>query len=79
MTVTSKGQVTLRRAVLNHLGVAPGDRVEVELLPDGRAALHAVPKGSIENFIGCLRREGTVPLSIEQMNEIIADAWAGKR
>ena len=27
LTVTAKGQVTLRRAVLNHLGVTPGAKV----------------------------------------------------
>ncbi|CBS89324.1 protein of unknown function (plasmid) [Azospirillum lipoferum 4B] len=28
LTVTAKGQVTLRQAVLDHLGVKPGERVE---------------------------------------------------
>lgn len=78
LTVTSKGQVTLRKEILKHLGIAPGGKIEVELLPGGRAALHAVKrKGSIEDFIGSLERPGTKALTIEEMNEIIADAWAG--
>jgi bifunctional DNA-binding transcriptional regulator/antitoxin component of YhaV-PrlF toxin-antitoxin module len=36
LTVTSKGQVTLKRDVLRHLGVKPGEKIEVDLLPDGK-------------------------------------------
>ncbi|MCT0212358.1 MULTISPECIES: AbrB/MazE/SpoVT family DNA-binding domain-containing protein [unclassified Synechococcus] len=32
LTVTSKGQVTLRKELLGHLGVKPGQRVDVEVL-----------------------------------------------
>lgn len=28
LTVTAKGEITLRQAVLDHLGVKPGDRVD---------------------------------------------------
>jgi len=34
LTVTAKGQVTLRRELLDHLGVRPGDRIDVDKLPD---------------------------------------------
>ncbi len=80
LTVTSKGQVTLRKEVLRHLGVAPGQKVEVDLLPNGRLELRAVkPTGSIEDVFGFLTRPGTKPLTIEEINEIIADGWAGIR
>lgn len=36
LTVTSKGQVTLRKELLAHLGVKPGQRLDVEVLPGGR-------------------------------------------
>ena len=36
LTVTAKGQVTLRKEVLRHLDVAPGQKVEMYLLPNGR-------------------------------------------
>lgn len=78
LTVTAKGQITLRREVLRHLGVAPGQKVEVDLLPDARLQLRAAkPTGSIKDFFGCAYRPGTKPLTIEEMNEIIADGWAG--
>lgn len=79
LTVTAKGQVTLRKELLRHLGVAPGQKVEVDLLPNGRLEIRAKPTGSIEAFIGCAARPGTKPLSIDEINEIIADAWAGRR
>lgn len=83
LTVTAKGQVTLRKEVLNHLGVAPGDKIEVDLMPEGGAKLSAVPKkvdkDSIEAFFGMFHDTSQPTLSIEEMNEIIADAWAGKR
>jgi antitoxin PrlF len=80
LTVTAKGQVTLRREVLQHLGIMPGQKIEVDLLPGGRAELRAAKStGSIEDFFGCLERPGTKPLTIEEMNEIIADGWAGIR
>jgi bifunctional DNA-binding transcriptional regulator/antitoxin component of YhaV-PrlF toxin-antitoxin module len=80
LTVTSKGQVTLRRELLEHLGVVPGDKITVDFLPSGRAEVRATKTaGSLENFIGCLARPDTKPLSIEEMNEIIAQGWAGTR
>jgi AbrB family looped-hinge helix DNA binding protein len=39
LTVTTKGQVTLRKDLLKHLGVAPGDKVSIDLMPDGKATL----------------------------------------
>jgi bifunctional DNA-binding transcriptional regulator/antitoxin component of YhaV-PrlF toxin-antitoxin module len=41
LTVTAKGQVTLRKELLAHLGVRPGQRLDVEVLPGGLLQLHA--------------------------------------
>jgi len=79
LTVTAKGQVTLRKELLRHLGVATGQKVEVDMLPNGRIEMRAKPTGSIEGFFGSLERPGTKPLTIEEINEIIADGWAGIR
>jgi len=35
MTTTSKGQLTLKRDLLQHLGVNPGERLEFKKLPNG--------------------------------------------
>jgi bifunctional DNA-binding transcriptional regulator/antitoxin component of YhaV-PrlF toxin-antitoxin module len=34
LTVTAKGQVTLRKDILQHLGVHPGDKIAVEKLAE---------------------------------------------
>lgn len=80
LKVTAKGQVTLRKELLAHLGVAPGDRIVVDLLPAGRAELRPDrPRATIDDFIGCLKRADGVTLSIEEINQVAADCWAGKR
>lgn len=80
LTVTSKGQVTLRRDVLQHLGIAPGDKVAVDKLPDGRVELTADRRtGKISDAFGMLWREDGPVLSIEEINEAAAEGWAGKR
>jgi hypothetical protein len=33
LTVTARGQVTFRKEVLQHLGIGPGDKIELDLLP----------------------------------------------
>ncbi len=78
LTVTAKGQVTLRKEVLRHLGVGPGQKIEIDMLPNGRIEVRAKPTGSIENFIGSLYRPGTKPLTVEEINEVIAKGWAGE-
>lgn len=83
LTVTAKGQVTLRKDLLEHLGVHPGEKIAVDKLPDGRIEVKAArPTGKISDAFGSLKakakRKGR-PLSIEEMNEIIARGWAGKR
>ena len=77
LTVTAKGQVTLRRELLQHLGVVPGQMVVVDKLAEGRIGLRAAPGHSIEAFVGCLPKP-PAPISVDDMNALIADAWAGK-
>ncbi len=80
LTVTAKGQVTLRKDVMVHLGIQPGDRISVDKLPDGRIGVRAAQEtGSISAVFNMFRREGAQPVSIDEMNEAIADGWAGRR
>jgi hypothetical protein len=72
LTVTAKGQVTLRRAVLHHLGVMPGAKISVSLLEDGRVELvAAAARDDIQSLRGALRRAGQRPVSLEEMQEAI--------
>jgi AbrB family looped-hinge helix DNA binding protein len=81
LTVTAKGQVTLRKDLLEHLGVHPGEKITVDKLPDGRIEVKAArPTGKISDVFGYLKtkRRGRA-LSIEDINRIAARGWAGKR
>ena len=72
LKVTAKGQVTLRRAVLDHLGVGPGAKVSVSLLENGRIELAAAAvRDDIKSLRGALRRSGQQPVSLEEMQEAI--------
>mgnify|MGYP001320457579 FL=1 len=79
LTVTAKGQVTFRKDVLQHLGIRPGEKIELDLLPDGRGLLKAArPAGTIDGFVGLLAGRTKKVASIEDMNDATAQAWAGK-
>ena len=79
LTVTAKGQVTLRKNVLEHLGVRPGDRVDVDLLPDGRMQVRARRGRSVTTIFGLLAKPGPPTRSVEELNEAVAAGWAGER
>jgi bifunctional DNA-binding transcriptional regulator/antitoxin component of YhaV-PrlF toxin-antitoxin module len=80
LTITAKGQVTLKQELLRHLNASPGQKIEVEKLPDGRLILQpAIQAGSIDDFIGSLKRKSGPRLTIAQIKRITEDAWAGKR
>ncbi|MFC0696397.1 transcriptional regulator [Paraburkholderia humisilvae] len=58
------------------MGIKPGERIELDLPPDGRAELKAAqPKGSFRELRDILKgkTDGT-RLNIEEINEAIADA-----
>ncbi|WP_197212539.1 AbrB/MazE/SpoVT family DNA-binding domain-containing protein [Synechococcus sp. CBW1004] len=76
--MTSKGQVTLRKELLAHLGVQPGQRLDVEVLPGGRLELHAEQAtGTIDGFIGLLAGRSPHRASLEELSEAAASGWAG--
>lgn len=79
LTATSRGQVTFRKEVLQHLGIRPGEQIEPDLLPDGRAMLKAArPAGTIDNFVGLLAGRSKKVATIEEINAAAARGWAGK-
>jgi bifunctional DNA-binding transcriptional regulator/antitoxin component of YhaV-PrlF toxin-antitoxin module len=81
LTITAKGQVTLSKDLLEHLGVHPGGKITVDKLPDGRIEINAArPTGRLSDAFGFLKekRRGHA-LSVEALNETAARGWAGKR
>jgi len=79
LTVTARGQVTFRKDVLQHLGVKPGERIEVDKLPDGRVTLKASrPSGKIEDFFGRLAGKTKKVATLDEINRAAAAGWAGR-
>lgn len=80
LKITSKGQVTFRKEVMDQLGVKPGDRIIVEPVGPGRVEVRSARPGTdLADFIGCLQRPKGRRLSLEAMKKIARDGWAGKR
>ncbi len=64
-TVTSKGQVTIPKAVRDRLNIKPGNQVNFELADDGRVVLvkagkkTALPKSRFELIRGTMKGDMT--------------------
>jgi bifunctional DNA-binding transcriptional regulator/antitoxin component of YhaV-PrlF toxin-antitoxin module len=72
LTITGKGQVTLRRSVLAHLGAGPGRRLGATLLPGGRVELRPLEDiPAIADVRGALRRPGQRVVTLEEMQAAI--------
>ncbi len=79
VTVTTRGQVTFRKDVLHHLGIKPGEKIEVDKLPNGRVALRAArAAGTIDGFIGLLAGKTNKVATLDEINEAVASGWAGQ-
>ena len=79
LAVTMKGQVTLKRDLLQHLGIKPGERIEFDKLPGGELRVKAArPTGTIDDVLGILKGESAKVATIEEMNEAAAAGWASE-
>ena len=80
LTVTAKGQVRFRKDVLQHLGIKPGEKLELALLPDGRGMLKAAqPSGATENFVGFLVGRTKKVATNKEIGDATAKGWAGQK
>jgi hypothetical protein len=67
LTVTATGQVTLRRELLKHLGVQPGEKIAINKLPNGRIEMKAAqPTGKISDISMCSRAEDAGPYRLRK-------------
>ena len=79
LTITAKGQITLKKEILLHLGLKPGEKIELDLLPGGTGIMKAAnQQGKIDEFIGLLYSKTSKIASIEEINKVISNSWAGK-
>jgi antitoxin PrlF len=75
--LTVKGQMTIPKAIREHLGVKAGDRVKFFVHPDGTVVL--LPKRPLKALRGMLKSRRSRPATIEEMNEGIAEGATGIR
>ncbi len=60
LVVNAKGQVTLRRDLLEHLGVRPGGKVVISKHPNGTIEFVAArPTGKISDVFGFLKTKAS--------------------
>ncbi len=80
LSVTAKGQITLKKKVLEHMNIKPGDKVDVELMPGGKIMLdHEMKRTStVADLAGFLPNKTGCSFSVEEINEAIATSWAGE-
>ena len=69
--ITVKGQATIPKAIRDHLGVQPGDRIKFFVQPDGNVALlRKLPAVTLRGMLKSRRRR---PVTTEQMRRAAAD------
>ena len=66
--ITSKGQVTIPKAIREYLRVRPGDRIKFFMHPDGTVVL--LPKLPVTALRGLLRWRGRL-VTLEEMDDAI--------
>jgi len=81
LQITAKGQLTLKRELMQQLGVAPGDKVRVEPIAGGGGVTLRPDRqtGSFADLAGRFAGRVEGPVTIEEMNRVIAAGWAGQR
>jgi len=70
-TMTSKGQITIPKAVRESLRLRTGDRVEFLVQGRNEAVLRAITK-SVDDVFGRLHKPGRRARSVEQMKAAVA-------
>lgn len=74
-TMTSKGQITVPKEIRERLKLDAGSKVWFVYQPNGRVELVA-RTGKITDLFGVLYDPNRKPVTIEEMNDMIADAAA---
>ena len=76
-TLTTKGQITLPKAIRDLLRLDAGDRVDFIVKDDGTVVLRPAT-ADVRDLKGLLHRKGIKPLSVEAMNAIIRRRAVGR-
>ena len=74
-TVTIKGQVTVPKAIRDQLKIEQGTQLDFKLNDDGSISVRPLKRSAL-SIVGLLKRPERAAVSIEQMNQAVADAAA---
>jgi antitoxin PrlF len=69
--ITVKGQTTIPRAIREHLGLKPGDRVKFFVHPDGTVVL--LPKRPAAALRGMIKSRHRRAVTLEEMTKAAVD------
>jgi AbrB family looped-hinge helix DNA binding protein len=78
LSVSAKGEVMLPKDVMEHLGIQPGGKIAIGLLPDGHVELRAaIANSSWEELSGMLKNktDGT-RLTVDEINAATSESAA---
>lgn len=67
-TLTSKGQLTLPKAIRDEMKLEAGSKLDFSVQKDGTLTARPID-GSVSALFGILRRPGMKALTVEEMNE----------
>jgi AbrB family looped-hinge helix DNA binding protein len=73
--ITVKGQATIPKAIREHLGLTPGDRVKFFVHPDGSVVL--LPKLPAAALRGVVKSRRGRTVTLEEMTTDAAEGAAG--
>lgn len=77
MTVTARGQFTLNKRGMNHLGIRPGEKVTVSMEPDRTLRITpAKQKLSLDEVLESISKYDVGSASIEEINRLVASGYA---
>ena len=71
-TMTSKGQVTIPKAVRDSLHLHAGDRIDFIVTGDGDVIVRPITK-KVDDVFGVLHKAGRVAVSVERMNALVKE------
>ena len=69
-TLTSKGRMTLPKAIRDRLRLKPGDRIDFDFDDGGDVIMRPVTRSALD-MIGFMRRSGRKPMSVAAIDAAI--------
>jgi bifunctional DNA-binding transcriptional regulator/antitoxin component of YhaV-PrlF toxin-antitoxin module len=80
ITLSGRGQFTLNKGFLEHLGVKPGDQVSIHKMPDGKLEISAKKDkwtaDEARAYFRTLFAGNAIHATVDEMNAAIAAGYA---